>query len=174
MTEIQCTPDCAYLSLARAHPPAAAVRARQHDMGIVLRVVRDFSERQSQLFLMVASFLAKFPSEDLQPLIDDDVAEASAALAGTFETAARGVIYDHRPASLPAERLMAGLKPLLVDAARGGGSSGERDVAAVLRRVHDAVGEARAAEPENRRAFLDLLRRVVGKAPEASPDLIIP
>jgi hypothetical protein len=174
MTEIQCTPDCAYLSLARVHPPAATVRTQQRDMGLVLRVVRDFSERQSQLFLLMASFLAKVPSEDLQPVIDDDVAEAAAALAGTFETAASGLIYDHRPASRPAERLMAGLKPLLADAARGGGSSAERDLAAVLRRVHAAVGEARAAEPENRRAFLDLLRRVIGKTPEAAPDLIIP
>jgi hypothetical protein len=106
LTEIQCPSDCAYLAVAREHPPAAAARLYQRDVGLVVQFVQDFNERQSQLFLLVASFLARFPSPDLQPLIDDDVAEASAALAGTLETAARGVIYEHRPASLPAERLL--------------------------------------------------------------------
>ena len=32
--------------------------------------------------------------------IDDDVAEATAAMAATYETAARGVLYEHRPQSL--------------------------------------------------------------------------
>ena len=36
----------------------------------------------------------------------------------TFETASRGVIYEHRPASLPAERLATALKPVLAEAGR--------------------------------------------------------
>jgi class 3 adenylate cyclase len=38
-------------------------------------------------------------------LNDDDVADAAGALAATFETAARGVIYEHAPESLVARRL---------------------------------------------------------------------
>jgi hypothetical protein len=129
-------------------------------------VIRDFNERQSQLFLLIGTFLVRYEAPELQPVIDDDVAEAMAALAATFETSARGVIYEHRPASLPAERLVAGLKPLLAEAGRGAGTSFERDAAAVLRRIEDAVREVRASDQDNRRAFLDVLARVVRKGDE--------
>ena len=125
--------------------------------------MRDLSQRQSQLFLVVSTFLARYEPADLQSIVDDDVTEAAAALASTFETASRGVIYEHRPASLPAERLLSTLKPLLVEAGQHGGAAFERDAAFVLRRVAEAVGDARVAEPDNRRAFLELLGRVIRK-----------
>ena len=106
------------------------------------------------------------------------------ALAATFETASRGVIYEHRPASLPAERLMTQLKPMLAEAGKGGGSAFERDAAVVLRRVEEAAREARGLEPENRRVWLDIVGRVISKAPpmeeqpssapQEEPRLIIP
>ncbi len=145
--------------------------------------MRDFSERQSQLFLMVATFLVGYQATELQQIIDDDAREATAALASTFETASRGVIYDYRPSSLPAERLAAGLKPLLLEAGKNGGSVVERDTAVVLRRVSEAVGEARPHDPDNRRAFLSLLGRVIRKPDRESaaerseheaPRLIVP
>ena len=68
--------------------------------------MRDLNERQSQLFFLIAHVSRPLSSRrNCSALIDDDVAEAAAALAATFETASRGVIYEHRPASLPAERL---------------------------------------------------------------------
>ena len=127
--------------------------------------MRDFSERQSQLFFLITTFLARYEAPELQPVIDDDVTEAAAALAGTLETASRGVIYEHRPASLPAERLTSALRPLLAEAGKGLGSAFERDAAFVLRRVEEAARDIRALEPENRRAFLDLLGRVITRSP---------
>jgi hypothetical protein len=166
LVQIACPSDCAWLVSAREHPAAATVRQQQRDVGMLLQVIRDFNERQSQLFLLIGTFLVRYEAPELQPVIDDDVAEAMAALAATFETSARGVIYEHRPASLPAERLVAGLKPLLAEAGRGAGTSFERDAAAVLRRVEDAVREVRALDQENRRAFLDVLVRIVRKGDE--------
>jgi hypothetical protein len=163
LTQIRCPSDCVYLASARDHPPAAAVRQQQRDIGLVVQVMRDLSERQSQLFLLVGTFLARYEPADLHSIVDDDVTEAAGALASTFETASRGVIYEHRPASLPAERLVATLKPLVVEAGQHGGAAFERDAAFVLRRVVEAVGDARVAEPENHRAFLDLLGRVIRK-----------
>ena len=161
LVQIACPADCAWLASAREHPPAVAVRQQKRDVGLVLQMMRDFSERQSQIFLLISTFLVRYEAPELQPLIDADVAEAMAALASTFETSARGVIYEHRPASLPAERLVSGLKPLLAEAGKGGGTAFERDAAGVLRRAEEAIREVRAAEQENRRAFLDLLGRVV-------------
>jgi hypothetical protein len=145
-----------------------AVRRQQRDVGVFLDLMRDFNERQSQLFLLISTFLVRYEPPELQSLVDDDVAEAMAALAATFETSARGVIYEHRPASLPAERLVAGLKPLLIEAGQGGGTPFERDAAAVLRRAEAAVRDLRAPDQEDRRAFLDLLGRLVRKTDEES------
>ena len=105
------------------------MRQQQRDTGLLMQMMRDFDRRQSQLFLMVCTFLKKYPSPELQPLVDDDVAEAMAAMASTYETAARGLIYEHRPASLPAERIVSTLRPVLANAGEGGGSAFERDVA---------------------------------------------
>jgi hypothetical protein len=182
LTQIQCPSDCAYLASAREHPPAAAVRQQQHDLGLLLQFMRDLNQRQSQLFFLIATFLARYEPPALQPLIDDDVREAAAALAATFETAARGVIYEHRPASLSAERLMSSLKPLLAEAGKGAGSSFERDAGVVLRRVEEAARDARAREPDNRRVLLDVIGRVIATTPAdmaeaqptAEPRLIVP
>jgi len=132
-----------------------------------MRALRDFSERQSQLFLLISTFLTKYEAPELQSLVDDDVAEAMAAMASTYETSVRGVIYEHRPASLPAERLVSLFRPVLAKAAEGGGTAFERDAAVVLRRTEETVREVRAADRENGRAFVDFLSRVIARKPEA-------
>jgi hypothetical protein len=166
LVQIQCPSDCAWLASAREHPPAAVVRQQQRDVGLLVQFMRDFSQRQSQLFFLINTFLVRYEPPELQALLDADVDEAAAALAGTFETAARGVIYEHRPASLPAERLAGALKTVLAEAGRGAGSAFERDAAVVLRRLAEAVRDVRALEQDNRRAFLDLLGRVITKTPD--------
>ena len=183
LTLIKCPSDCGYLVSAREHPAAAVVRQQQRDVGLMVRALRDLTQTQARLFLAVTRFIARYQTPDLQPLLDLDVGEAATALASTLETSARGVIYEHRPPSLPAERLAAALKALFEEAGRGGGSAFERDAAIVLRRVEEAVGEASLLEPDNRRSYLDLLGRLVRKgsglddapdeAPEA-PRLILP
>jgi hypothetical protein len=167
LTEIACPNDCAWLASAREHPPAAAVRRQQHDLSLLVQFMRDLSERQSRLFFLIQTFVNGYQPPELQPLIDDDVTEAVAALAGTYETAARGVIYEHRPSSIPAERLMTALKPVLAEAGKGLGSAFERDAAVVLRRVGDAVAAARSHDPANRRAYLALVSRVIRRPDDA-------
>jgi hypothetical protein len=183
LTQIRCPSDCGYLAVAREHPAAATARQQQLDVELLLQFVRDFSQRQSQLFAMTLTFLVRYQPPELQPLVDDDVVEAAAALAATFETASRGVIYEHRPASLPAERLVSALKPLLHEAGQRGGSAFERDAAVVMRRLEEAVGALRALAPGNRHAFLELLGRTMRKdspgkdekaPPPDPPRLIVP
>jgi hypothetical protein len=155
---------------AREHPPAVIVRQQQRDVALLVQVMRDFTERQSQLFFLVSTFLVRYEPPGLQALIDEDVIEGAAALAATIETASRGVIYEHRPASLPAERLMAALKTVLAEAGRGLGSPFERDAASVLRKMAEAVPTLRLQEPGNRRTFLDLLGRMVSQTPDPQRD----
>jgi hypothetical protein len=170
LVQIQCPADCVYLATARDHPPAAIVRRQQRDVGLLVHFMRDLGERQSQLFFLVNTFLVQYQPPELQPLIDDDVAEAAAAIAATLETSARGVIYEHRPASLPAERLMNALKPVLTQAGGRGGTAFERDAAVVMRRIEEAARQVRSADESNRRAFLDLLGRVLTRKDESSTE----
>ena len=158
-----------YLASAREHPAAAVVRRHQHDMALMMESMRDFNERQSQLFLFINTFLMKYRPPEFQALIDDDVVEAMGALAATYETASRGVIYEHRPASLPAQRLVTALTSVLAEAGKGG-SVFERDAAVVMRRIERAVGDVRASDQLNRRAYLDLLGRVIVKKDSSAAD----
>jgi hypothetical protein len=182
LTEIHCPADCVYLASAREHPPAATLRQRQRDVGLLVQVMRDLNQRQSETLFLVLTFLMRHEPPALQPLLDDDVADAAGALAATFETAARGVIYEHQPASRPAARLVVELKALLAEARRGAGSSFDRDVAVVLRRLEQGVRGVRAQDPGDRRAFLGVLGRVLAEAPadadapspEGPPRLIVP
>ena len=169
-----------YLAASREHPPAVVVRRQQRDVGLLVHGMRDLSERQSQLFFLINSFFQRYEPPEFHALVDDDVVEAMAALAGTFETAARGVIYDQRPASLPADRLATALKPLLAEAGKHGGSAFDREAAVVLRRIEEAAREIRGADASNRRAYIDLLGRVLkeDRGPDAgdaeAPRLIVP
>lgn len=161
LVQIECQNDCPFLTTAREHPAAIVVRNQQRDFDLVVHAVRDLNERQSQLFFLVATFLVRHESPERQRPADEDVAEAAAALAGTFETASRGVIYEHRPASIPAGRLAAALKQALREAAGNTTSAFERDAAVVLRRVEEAARTVRGADSTNPRALVDLLARIV-------------
>jgi hypothetical protein len=167
--EISCPSDCVYLAGATEHPPAAIVRQRQHDLTILVQVLRDLNERQTELFTGVAALLQQYEAPDVHPLIDADVIEAAASLAATFETSARGVIYEHRPSSLPADRLANALKPVILEVERSGGTAFERDAAVVMRRLEQAATSVAGTAGSNRRSFIDLLNRVLKKqAPSAN------
>jgi hypothetical protein len=180
LVEIRCPPDCPYLVTAREHPPAAVVRQQRHDLGFLAEFMRDLNGRQSQLFFLIATLITRYKSPDLESIVDDDVAQAAGTLAATFETATRGVIYEHRPASLPAGRLATALKAALAEAAGGSGTPFERDAAVILRRIEQAARRMNEEEAANPRAFISLLDRVVQQPDEApqesksEPRLIVP
>jgi hypothetical protein len=169
LVEIHCPADCVYLTTAREHPPAAAVRRQQRDLSQVVEALRDFNERQSRLFLAVNTTILRYQPADLHAIVDEDVIEAAAALAATFETASRGLIYEHRPATRTAEHLGTALRQMLSEAGQRGGSAFERDAAVVLRRIEQTARGAHADDPGNPRAYLGLLDRVV-RQPAADRD----
>ncbi len=156
---------------------------------MLVHLMRDFNDRQSQLFLALSTFLAGYRPDDLNAVVDEDLADAAAALAATFETASRGVIYDHRPASLPAGRLSAGLRAAILEVGpTHGGTPFERDTSTVLRKIEGTVRDLGSLSREGgsgNRPFLDLLERVTrgrllpqttspGQDDLAAPRLIVP
>lgn len=180
LVEIRCPPECPYLVTAREHPPVATLRQQRQDLGLLVEFMRDLSARQSQLFFLIATVIARYKAPALESIVDDDVAQAAATLAATFETAARGVLYEHRTASIPAGRLAVALKAALTEAASGTGSPFERDAAVILRRIEQAARRMNEMDRANSCAFIGLLERVVQQPDEAptesgsEPRLIVP
>ena len=165
LVEINCPSDCVWLASAREHPPAAAVRQQQRDRSLLMPLMIDFSQPQAELFFLISAFIVRYEPPELHPLFDEDVAEGVGALASTFETASRGVIYEHRAASIPGERLSLALKAALADMGRNLGSAFERDAAAIVDGMATLVADVLAVEPENRRAFIEMFRRFVKAFP---------
>jgi hypothetical protein len=168
-----------YLTSARDHPPAAAVRQQRSDVALLTQAMQDLNDRQARLLVALCRFVVAYQPSELHRLADQDVEEAASALAATLETATRGVIYEHAPPSPSASRLSAELRPLIQEAVKGGGTSAERDASVALRKFEAFVKASRSESADNR-AFLVLLDRLLGArdTPPAAdrdvPRLIVP
>ena len=165
--EIRCPETCGYLSTARHHPPAVVQRQYDRDIDALQPTMRGLSETQQHITFLLLGVVSRHAGGDpLDRLLDADVADAVIALAGTYETAARGVIYEHRASTLPAQRLVAALREALEDVARRLPELRlERDASAALRGVERGVGEVQGrsggeAGPEPR-AYVEVVRRMV-------------
>jgi hypothetical protein len=103
-------------------------------------------------------------------MLDVDVADAASALASTFETAAKGVIYEHQPHSLPAQRLASHFRDALDRLSRDTQARTiERDATAALRGIECGVHEVqRGSHPaDGYMAVIQRLIRPYEQAPSA-------
>jgi hypothetical protein len=179
--EIACPPGCGYLAASREHPPATVRRQQERDAATLLPTIRHLTERQYQLYFLFQGTIGRHRPEGLARLLDADVAEATAAVAATLETAARGVIYEHSPSSLPAQGLASALTELLAEVRRQGATVYDREAAIVLRAIEKGAREIGAALGGDT-AFQQLVLRLLQLEPpppqtaDASPpgSLIFP
>ncbi len=160
LSEIQCLPDCGYLASSREHPAAVVRRQQGEDVARLLPFIRTLTERQYQLFFLIHSVIAGQIGEGLTRLVDESVAEAAGALAATMETASRGVIYEHAPQSIPAQRLVSALKGLLVQLESQNTKVYNAEVVIVLRAIEQAAKEIRLPV-EGDSAYLTLIGRLI-------------
>ncbi len=173
LVEIRCPAACVYLASARAHPPAVAQRQEHADRSQFLPLLAGLSEREARVLLAFTAVIARHKPEPFQPLLDVDIQQAAGAIAATFETAARGIVYEHRPASLPAERLGSDMKTMMAELSEAsGGRAPERQAAVALRRLEAAAREHAKDDPRST-AFRDLLGRMLadraGHSSEETP-----
>lgn len=142
-------------------------------MRYFLPLVQDLTETQYRMMLLFQAIVVKHAQGVLPPVRDVDVADAAGAVAATLETARKGIIYEHRAASVPAQRLADELGRAAGELARreGAPASVERDAAAALRRVErGARGAAAGLAGDEPPAFLALLGRLMADtAPPAEP-----
>ena len=167
LTEINCPPDCNYLASARAHPPAAVQRQQERDLRFLLPMLQDLTEEQRHLLLMIQTFLQ---SDQLSQHVftDDDVANAVKALADTYDTESRGIIYEHIAEFPSANRLKTEIKAFVEIKQNEGIKIRNMDMATVMRRIEKAAHEAQASLPGDKTAYLEFLKRVL-KNPTSSP-----
>ncbi|HOQ61913.1 MAG TPA: hypothetical protein PKZ08_14905, partial [Vicinamibacterales bacterium] len=79
-------------------------------MDAILPALAGLSEARQQLFLYTLTLVDRLRGDGLEAATDADAASAARALAETYETASRGLIYEHRADSLPGRRIAAGIR----------------------------------------------------------------
>jgi hypothetical protein len=161
LTEIACPADCVYLASAREHPAAVVRRQQERDVALLLPTIQHLSERQYQLFFLLQTVIARHKPEGFVRLVDDDVAEAAAALAATLETASRGVIYEHATQSAVAQRLVVEMKGLLGELREQRVKVYDGEAAIVLRAIEQGARDARKAAAGGDVAYLALVGRLL-------------
>ena len=165
--EIRCPPDCTYLLASRRHPPAVVQRQLEADVQFLAPFTRLVTERQYFLGLLLFSGTAPFRRTSIPPIVDEDVADAAGALASTLETAGRGIIYDHQPTSLSAQRLGAEWRRLLAELEGERPGRLARDAAAALRLLEQGARAAATTWPGQATAFIGLLERLIARSSKA-------
>jgi len=170
-TEIRCPQSCGYLSSARAHPPVQVLRRQSDDLEALAPGMAGLSEPRQQLYLFSLALLERFRGEGLDAAVDADVVSGLEALAATYDTAARGLIYEPQPSSAPARRLTAGIQSVFEELGRDRPSGFAADAAEILRRLADRACEVSKATSGSSRTFLELAGRVAHRfgPPGAAP-----
>jgi len=149
--EISCPADCGYLSASRAHPAAVVQRRQERDMRFLLPRVADLTETQYRLFMLAQALVVRHAETASPAPNDHDVAEGVASVAATLETSSKGIIYEHRATSIPAQRIAGEIGAAVRDIVTRAGSDGarlERDTAKALRALERTAREAEKELPE--------------------------
>jgi hypothetical protein len=158
------------LSASRAHPPATVRKQQDLDLAMLTPGLAGLSEPRQQLLLFSLTLIDRFKGDSLEAAHDGDVVSAAGALASTYETASRGVIYEHRADSIPAQRMVEGIRELFDQLGRGRPSGFAADAAVVLRRIEERARAVQQLAGSNPRAFVELAGRMARRlgAPDAA------
>ena len=178
LVEIACPPTCIYLTTGQRHPAAMVRRQQEQDLTVLLTALGRLSEPQLQIFFVLHAFISRFTPDGL-PLVDADVADAVGALATSFETASRGVLYEGQASSPAGEALRRELKTYLAKlAGEGGGARLEREVAVVLRGIERGARHEAPGIGDGPVDYLTLVSRILQERPpnaaQANSRIILP
>ena len=167
LVDIQCTEDCRYLEAGQRHPAAVVKRQIDRDVTLLMASIGRLTEQQLQLFFLLQSMVLSYKPDGLARLVDGDVALATGALAGSLETASKGVIFEEATTSVVAEGLRRAIKPVIEEITKNSGSRAEREVAVVLRAMERGAQHEGGLIPGGETSYLDLVSRVFQQRPQA-------
>ncbi len=158
-----------HLTAAREHPAAVVKKQQERDVAALLPSIGHLTERQHQLFFLIHSVIARHKPDTFSRLLDEDVAQASAAVAATLETAGKGVLYEHTPASLVAQRLAKDITAMLAEVKSHGTKIYDGEVAIALRAIERGAREAHRQQAEDT-AYLSLVGRLLHVRNQPAPE----
>jgi hypothetical protein len=172
LVEIQCPETCIHLAAAREHPAAVVKKQQERDVAALVPTIKHLTERQQQLFFLFHSVILRHKPEAFSRLLDEDVGQAAGAVAATLETAGRGVLYEHTPASLPAQRLARDMTAALAEIRARGTKIFDGEAAIALRAIEAGAREAHK-NPADDTAYLALVGRLLhaGSQPAADEEV---
>lgn len=130
-------------------------------------MLQELTTRQRELFLLLQSFLRSYQPNS-RAIVDIDIAQASLALAETYETASRGIIYEHTAKLATAAQLGSEIKTLIEKTREKSFTISDGAIATVLRRMERAAKEASSNLPGGETAYVDWLKRVFGEGEAAA------
>ena len=113
--------------------------------------IAELTETQYRLLMLVQALVVQHAKNASPPPVDRDVAEAVASVAATLETAGKGIIYEHRPTAIHAQRIADEISAALRDLVTRAGADGarlERDAAKALRALERSAREAEKDLPD--------------------------
>jgi hypothetical protein len=168
LVEIRCPSDCPYLASSRSHPPAIARRQHERDARFLGPLVADLSQPQLAVLMMLQDFVRTYRPTAMPRLTDRDVGDAANALASTYETEMRGILYEHQPAALQAARLSRELHAFVEKIKKEGGPALGSAAPAALRAIHRAAQDAGKSLDGGETAYLDLIDRITAARAEAN------
>ena len=166
LVEIHCTEDCRYLEAGQRHPAAVVRKQIDRDVTLLMASVGRLTEQQLQLFFLLQSMVLSYKPDGLARLVDSDVALAAGALAGSIETASKGVIFEEGTGSIVAEGLRRAIKPVLEEITKNSGTRAEREVAVVLRAMERGAKHDGGHIADGETSYLDLVGRVFQQRPQ--------
>jgi hypothetical protein len=143
-------------------------KQQEQDMAMLVPGMMGLSDGQQRLFFLSLTLIHRFRGEGLEAARDVDVADAAGSLASTYETESKGLIYEHRAGSLPAQRMATELRTVFDELGRERPSAFVRDAAAVLRRLEQLARGAQKTAPGDSLYFLNLIGRVAGRIASAA------
>ena len=177
LVEIACPSSCVYLATAQRHPAAMVKRQQEQDVAVLMGALGPLSEPQLQLFFVIQAFIARFKPDGAR-LTDADVADAAGALAASFETASRGVLYEQTVQSPAAEALRREIKTMLAQLAGEAGTRFEREIALVLRGIERGARHEASGIGTGPVDYLTLVARIIQERPpdatQATSRIILP
>jgi hypothetical protein len=145
-------------------------RREERELRFIASTLQATTERQRTLFAFLQTAIVQHAATAMPAPLDGDIAAATGALASTFETAAKGLIYEQQPASLPAQRLARDLRDRIEKTLRPAERPLDRDLAVALRRTETLATRAAAELEGSDRAYLEFLQRRMGSGEASRTD----
>jgi hypothetical protein len=166
--EVNCPPDCVYLTGAHASTWDGREDERRRDLMRLAPHVQPLTQAQAAIFFYLVSGIVRVSAAHREA--DDALwREAIGALRKTFETRESGLVYDHKADDWRAQTLVKEMQALLTPPENEGRTVADTAVLRAAAGALEAALDAAIREQAGPRAFLETAMRVASRIASDNP-----